>query len=75
MLGATKRAQAGQKGGGVLRGIASAIAIFFRLYILQLGFLCGGAGFLYCFFVALEAFFRYAALYYDRDSLTERVVR
>lgn len=75
MLGATKRAKAGQKGGGVLRGMASATAMFFRLYVLQLGFLCGGAGFLYCFFVALEAFFRYAALYYDRDSLTERVVR
>lgn len=75
MLGAAKRAAAGQQGGGVVRGMASSLVMFMRLYIFQLGFLCGGAGFLYCLFVALEAFFRYAALYYDRSTLTERVVR
>ena len=37
--------------------------------------LCGGAGFLYCLFIALEAFFRYAALHYDRHSLSERIGR
>jgi len=31
----------------VLRGIASGFAMFLRLYIFRLGFLCGGAGFLY----------------------------
>ncbi|GAB1385214.1 glycosyltransferase family 2 protein [Melaminivora sp.] len=74
MLGAAKREEAGQQG-GVLRGLASGLSMFLRLYLLQLGFLCGGAGFLYCLFVALEGFFRYAALYYDRGTLTQRVIR
>lgn len=74
MLGAAKRSERGKRG-GVLRGLASGTSMFVRLYVLQLGFLCGGAGFLYCLFVALEGFFRYAALHYDRDSLTERVIR
>lgn len=74
MLGAAKREEAGRQG-GVLRGLASGLSMFLRLYVLQLGFLCGGAGFLYCLFVALEGFFRYAALYYDRGTLTQRVVR
>ena len=74
MLGAAKRAEAGKRG-GVLRGLASGGSMFLRLYVFRLGFLCGGAGFLYCLFVALEGFFRYAALHYDRDSLTGRVIR
>ncbi len=74
MLGAAKRAEDGKRG-GVVRGLASGTSMFVRLYFFRLGFLCGGAGFLYCFFVALEGFFRYAALHYDRDSLTGRVVR
>jgi len=74
MLGAAKRAQAGKRG-GVLRGMASAFAIFLRLYVFRLGFLGGGPGFLFCFFIALECFFRYAALYYDRDSLSQSVGR
>jgi hypothetical protein len=49
--------------------------MFLRLYIFRLGFLCGGAGFLYCLFVALEAFFRYAALHYDKDHLSNDVGR
>jgi len=74
MLGAAKRAEVGKRG-GVLRGLASGTSMFLRLYVFRLGFLCGGAGFLYCFFVALEGFFRYAALHYDRDTLTGRVIR
>lgn len=74
MLGAAKRAETGQRG-GVLRGLGSGLSMFVRLYVFRLGFLCGGAGFLYCLFVALEGFFRYAALHYDRDSLTGRVIR
>ncbi|MES2531787.1 MAG: glycosyltransferase family 2 protein [Pseudomonadota bacterium] len=74
MLGAAKRAALGKRG-GVLRGLASAISMFVRLYIFRLAFLCGGAGFLYCCFVALESFFRYAALHYDRAELTESVGR
>ncbi|MNJ88149.1 SPBc2 prophage-derived glycosyltransferase SunS [compost metagenome] len=74
MLGAAKRAEKGKRG-GVLRGIASGMSMFLRLYIGQLGFLCGGAGFLYCFFVGLEGFFRYAALEYDRDTLRTDIVR
>jgi hypothetical protein len=74
MLGASKRAQAGKRG-GVLRGLASGLSMFVRLYVFRLGFLCGGAGFLYCLFVALEAFFRYAALHYDKDHLSNNVGR
>ena len=74
MLGAAKRAAAGKRG-GVLRGLASGLAIFIRLYILRLGFMGGGPGFLFCFFIALECFFRYAALHYDRDYLSDQVGR
>ena len=74
MLGAAKRAEAGKRG-GVVRGLASGGSMFLRLYVFRLGFLCGGAGFLYCLFVALEGFLRYAALHYDRDQLTESVRR
>jgi glycosyltransferase involved in cell wall biosynthesis len=63
-LGAAKRAALGKRG-GVLRGFASGLAIFIRLYIIRRGFLCGPEGFLFCFFIALECFFRYAALRYD----------
>lgn len=63
-LGAAKRAALGKRG-GVIRGFASAIAIFLRLYVFRRGFLCGPQGFLFCFFIALECFFRYAALRYD----------
>jgi glycosyltransferase involved in cell wall biosynthesis len=64
-LGAAKRAEKGRRG-GVLRGMASATAIFIRLYIIRRGVLCGPEGFLFCFFIALECFFRYAALRYDK---------
>lgn len=74
MLGAAKRAAAGKRG-GVVRGLASGTAIFLRLYLVRLGFTGGGAGFLFCFFIALECFFRYAALHYDRASLTDRIGR
>ena len=74
MLGAAKRADAGKRG-GILRGMASSCFMFVRLYVFRLGFLDGGAGFLFCYFVALECFFRYAALYYDRDTLTSTVKR
>jgi hypothetical protein len=70
MLGAAKRAQRGKRG-GVLRGLASGLSMFLRLYVLHLGFLCGAAGFLYCVFVSLESFFRYAAMRFDRDQLTQ----
>lgn len=63
-LGALKRAQKGKKG-GILRGALSAFAIFLRMYIFRRGFLCGAEGFLFCYFIAQECFFRYAALKYD----------
>lgn len=63
-LGAVKRARAGKRG-GVLRGLASGLAIFVRLYLFRLGFTGGAQGFLFCLFIALECFFRYAALGYD----------
>jgi glycosyltransferase involved in cell wall biosynthesis len=74
LLGAAKRAALGRRG-GVLRGMASAGVLFLRLYVLRRGFLHGGAGFLYCYVLAQECFFRYAALYYDRDTLTDAVER
>lgn len=73
-LGAAKRAQKG-KTGGILRGFASGLASFIQLYIFRRGFLCGPEGFLYCLFVALEAFFRYAMLRYDRAHLHKIVKR
>jgi glycosyltransferase involved in cell wall biosynthesis len=73
-LGAVKRAQLG-KTGGVVRGLLSGGACFFRLYVMQLGVLCGAQGFLYCLFVSLECFFRYAALRYDQGQLDDVVKR
>lgn len=73
-LGAAKRAQAGKRG-GVLRGMGSGLAIFLRLYIFRRGFLCGAEGFLFCFLVALECFFRYAALKYDAEHLKKTAAR
>jgi glycosyltransferase involved in cell wall biosynthesis len=66
-LGALKRAEKGKRG-GILRGTASAVAIFLKLYIFRRAFLCGPEGFLFCFFIALECFFRYVALKYDHPS-------
>jgi glycosyltransferase involved in cell wall biosynthesis len=73
-LGAAKRAKAGKRG-GVLRGFASAFANFIQLYFFRRGFLCGAEGFLFCFFIALECFFRYAMLHYDKDTLEKIVTR
>lgn len=74
MLGAAKRAKQNRKG-GVLRGAASALWMFIRLYLFKLACLEGGPGFLYSFFIALEFFFRQAALKYDRAFLTDKVQR
>jgi glycosyltransferase involved in cell wall biosynthesis len=63
-LGALKRAEQGRRG-GILRGAASALAMFIKLYVFRRAFLCGPQGFLFCFFIALECFFRYVALKYD----------
>lgn len=73
-LGAAKRAQTGKKG-GVLRGLASGFAIFLRMYFIRRGFLCGAEGFLFCFFISLECFFRYAAIQYDLGGLQQAARR
>jgi glycosyltransferase involved in cell wall biosynthesis len=73
-LGAAKRAEKGKRG-GVLRGFASALNSFVQLYFFRRGFLCGAEGFLFCFFIALECFFRYAMLHYDRNTLNETTKR
>ncbi len=73
-LGATKRSAQGKKG-GVWRGLVMGGLVFLRVYIFQRAFLCGGPGFLYSQFIALETFFRYAALRYDApqaDDLARR---
>lgn len=74
MLGAAKRARSG-KPGGIGAGMVYGTSVFVRLYFFKLGFLDGGAGFLFCYFIALECFFRCAAQHYDRTSLTETVGR
>jgi len=66
-LGALKRAEQGKRG-GILRGTASASAIFIKLYLLRRAFLCGPEGFLFSLFIALECFFRYVALKYDFNN-------
>ena len=73
-LGALKRAKKG-KTGGILRGFASAFANFLQLYVFRRGFLCGPEGFLFCFFIALECFFRYAMIEYDKDALKKGAKR
>ena len=67
-LGAAKRAAQGKRG-GILHGMISAFSIFFKNYILRRGFMCGAAGFLHCYFLAQECFFRYAALAYDKQDV------
>lgn len=74
MLGAAKRHAKGKQG-GIWRGTASACASFVRTYIGQRGIFDRGPGFLYCYFIALECFFRYVALKYDRELLTPEVNR
>lgn len=74
LLGAAKRAALGQRG-GVARGLASALALFLRVYLLRGAFRHGGPGFLYCYVLAQECFFRYAALEYDRPWLSDDVPR
>jgi glycosyltransferase involved in cell wall biosynthesis len=74
MLGAAKRYAKGKRG-GVLRGMASAASSFVRTYFVQRAFLDGAPGFLYCYFVALESFFRYVALKYDAEILSDAVTR
>lgn len=69
-LGAAKRGAQGKKG-GVVRGLVMGGVVFLRVYLFQRAFLCGGAGFLYAQFIALETFFRYAALRYDADASSE----
>ena len=73
-LGAAKRAKLG-KTGGIFRGLGSAVANFSRLYFFHRGFLCGPQGFLFCFFIALECFFRYVALEYDSVDQNQRLTK
>lgn len=68
MLGAAKRAEKNRRG-GVIRGLVSSGWMFIRLYIFKRAFLEGGPGFLYSLFIALEFFFRQAAIKYDAADL------
>ncbi len=69
-LGAAKRQAQGKKG-GVWRGLVMGGVVFLRVYLFQRAFLCGGPGFLYSQFIALETFFRYAALRYDEPQVDD----
>ena len=73
-LGAVKRAENNRRG-GIWRGIASGVGVFIRLYFFRRVFLSGPQGFIFCLFVALESFFRYVSLEYDKDSLKVLVKR
>jgi hypothetical protein len=73
-LGAVKRSAQGKKG-GVVRGLVMGSVVFLRVYVFQRAFLCGGPGFLYSLFIALETFFRYAALHYDAAGSGELAQR
>lgn len=73
-LGAVKRREKNRRG-GVWRGLLVSTLVFVRTYVFQRGFLCGGPGFLYCLFIALETFFRYAALRYDPADATAALAR
>jgi glycosyltransferase involved in cell wall biosynthesis len=73
-LGAAKRSMQGKKG-GVWRGLVMGCVVFLRVYVFQRAFLCGGPGFLYSQFIALETFFRYAALQYDPPSDSSDLAR
>jgi len=59
----------------VILGLLSSLATFVRMYFFRGGVLCGPEGFLFCLLVALEGFFRYAALEYDRDQLDKLASR
>jgi glycosyltransferase involved in cell wall biosynthesis len=61
--------------GAVLSDPSPPLVTFIRLYFFRRGFLCGAEGFLFCFFIALECFFRYAALKYDGAILSGTVKR
>ena len=74
MLGAAKRAKKNRRG-GVIRGLLSSFWMFIRLYFFKRAFLEGGPGFLYSLFIALEFFFRQAALKYDRQYLRDNFSR
>lgn len=73
-LGALKRAEKGKRG-GILRGLSSGFINFIKLYFIRRGFLCGAEGFLFCFFISLECFFRYAMIDYDKDNLKVKAIR
>lgn len=73
-LGATKRRTQGKQG-GVLRGLLMGSVVFLRVYVFQRAMLCGGPGFLYSLFIALETFFRYAALQYDASAPSQLMQR
>ena len=72
-LGAVKRAAAGKRG-GVLRGLGSGGQFCAPVCISPGGFV-RDRRFLHCFLVALESFFRYAALEVDGDHLKKAVLR
>jgi glycosyltransferase involved in cell wall biosynthesis len=73
-LGAVRRVRAGKRG-GILRGMASALNNFIRLYFFRCGFLCGAHGFLFCLLVSLECFFRYVIIKYDRPVEGQPLVK
>ena len=62
-LGARKRFKAGKKGWGLPGALFRAIWVFFRCYVIRLGFLDGQVGFLVAAMYSQGAFNKYAGLW------------
>jgi len=67
-LGAEKRHHAGRYGGGLFVALLRAVWVFFQIYILRLGVLDGGHGFLMAMIYAQYTFNKYAGAWAMRES-------
>lgn len=67
-LGAEKRHKAGRYGGGLIVAALRSILVFFQIYILRLGMLDGGRGFLMAAIYAQYTFNKYAGAWAIREN-------
>ena len=68
VLGAQKRFKAGRYGGGLFVAALRAGWVFFQIYVLRLGFLDGGHGFLMAMIYAQYTFNKYAGAWAMRED-------
>ena len=71
-LAAQSRFEKGVHGGGLFGAAFRAVFVFIHLYILRLGFLDGGAGFLMAVLHSQYAFNKYAGLWYMRKIKSDK---